>query len=141
MSTDTQARIQMAKRHDLTAQQVGHLAADESTEVRRYLAANPVTPPSILRYLLEDTSKKVRRSLYYNPSLPSDIREAALAAGDRHAWLGVPDSQKHRYADVVITVSKSDTDISHAKYALRVHAIEKMGAALGQEDAELIDLW
>lgn len=138
-----QARIDLALSPRINAQQVGHLAGDDDKDVRRYLATNPRVPAVILRHLLTDAVAIVRNSVYYNPALPIEVRREGVAAGIRHAIDGAPGPMQDVLAKETLTASTKVTAemVNRAKTIARQRAFEKMGVALGAEDAELVEMW
>lgn len=138
-----QARIDLALSPAITAVQVGHLAGDENKDVRRYLAINPRVPLAILSHLLTDGVAIVRNSVYYNTALPIEMRREGIAVGICHAIDGAPGPMKDALAREALTAPTKVTAamVARAKTVARQRAFEKMGAALGAEDAELVEMW
>ena len=66
-------RRDLAARHDLTAVDLGLLAADPDPAVRAILAANPGLPPALAADLARDASLTVCLALAANPAVPPRV--------------------------------------------------------------------
>lgn len=140
-------KLSLAQSKNLTPVQVGHLAADEDAAVRAVLAANPCTTPAILTYLATDTDRNVRIAVLRNTHTPLEARIAAIESGDAEiiqaAYNKAPSLQKPQLHSHL--VQNSDETLTDFVYRVRGdarrRALEKMGAALGAEDADLVDAW
>lgn len=143
----TMNKLSLAQSENLSPVQVGHLAADEDTAVRRALATNPSTTPAILSYLSTDAERDVRIAVLRNARTPLDARLAAVESGDAEAiqvaYNKAPLAHKHRLQ--LRLVQNSDESLAdfvdRVRSDARRRAFEKMGAALGAEDAELVEMW
>jgi hypothetical protein len=140
-------KLSLASAKNLTPIQVGHLAADENPEVRQALATNPSTTPAILSYLAEDADRNVRIAVLRNARTPFNVRVAAVESGDLEAatvaYNKASDYQKAQLQPrLVQNDDETLTDfVSRVRGDARRRAFEKMGAALGAEDAELVETW
>ncbi len=75
MATNKRAevRIQAAYHHNATPGLLAFLGGERrSVQVRRVVAANPNTPPEVLRSLADDKDADVRRAVAFNSATPSD---------------------------------------------------------------------
>jgi hypothetical protein len=82
-ATET-VREAVAGRADLP-DTLAHQLLEDSTRVRRALAANPQVPASVLRSLAVDTDDSIRANVAANPSAPFEI--LAQLASDDIAWV------------------------------------------------------
>lgn len=147
MTNSLHTQLTVAKTAAITPTQAGHLAADEHFEVRAAVAANPKVAGAILRYLADDTNRNVREAVLRNPSAPLDVREAAVKGEDGAAitlaYEKAPIHMQHHLDGIVArsTVENISAVVARARRAARQRAFDRMGAALGAEDAELIEAW
>lgn len=147
MTNTLHTQLTLAKAATITPTEAGHLAADEHFEVRAAVASNPAAPEAILRYLAEDTNRNVREAVLRNPHAPLDVREAAARSEDgaavKLAYEKAP-AVMQRQLDTIVarsTVEDIAELVTRARRAARQRAFDRMGAALGAEDAELIEAW
>lgn len=147
MTNSLHTQLELAKAANITPTQAGQLAADPNFEVRAAVAANPKTTGAILRYLAEDTNRNVREAVLRNRNAPLDVRETAVNSDDstaiKLAYDKAPAAMKVALNHAVARSTNTEIGslITRARRACRQHAFEKMGAALGAEDADLVETW
>lgn len=140
-------KLSLAQSKSLTPAQVGHLAADDDAAVRLALAANTCTPSAILSYLAADEDREVRLAVMRNAHTPLAARITVIESGDAQliqvAYSKAPESHKVRLQPRLVENSDETLAdlVSRVRADARRRAFEKMGAALGAEDAELVEAW
>lgn len=147
MTNTLHTQLTLAKAASITPIQAGQLAADGHFEVRAAVAGNPRTTGAILRYLAEDDNRNVREAVLRNRATPFDVRETAVSSEDsaavKLAYEKAPVAMQHELALTVARSTHSDLAdlVARVRRAARQRAFDRMGAALGAEDAELIEAW
>jgi hypothetical protein len=122
-------------------------AGDALPRVRAAVARNASTPLALLMELIADDQLGVAMAAMENPAVPYEVRRAVIeTAKDTNLMMAATRSEDGAESQVLRKLADSIRSARRkrgpeSKHDIRRRALDKMGAALGAEDADLIEAW